>query len=154
MKKFVLAIIATAVTAVSVSAQEEGEWAVAPKFNIYAHTGDGAVLGLGAGMRYSITDAVRIEPSFIYMLDDDSALELSVDVHYVFEVGNRWNLYPMAGLTANNIYGWSSGVNLGAGVDFALTDRWDLTAAVKWQPMFAKHRTNPVLISIGGSFKF
>lgn len=154
MKKFVLAIIALVATAATVSAQEQGEWSVAPKFNIYTNTGDGVVLGLGAGMRYSITDAVRIEPSFIYMLDNNSALEIACDVHYVFDVADRWNVYPMAGLTANNIYGWSSGVNLGAGVDFAISDSWDITAAVKWQPMFSDDRTNPVLIQIGGSFKF
>lgn len=154
MKKFVLAIIALVATAATVSAQEQGEWSVAPKFNIYTHTGDGAVLGLGAGMRYSITDAVRVEPSFIYMLDNNSAIEVSCDVHYVFDVADRWNIYPMAGLTANNILGWSSGVNLGAGVDFSVSDSWDITAAVKWQPMFATHRVNPVLVQIGGSFKF
>lgn len=154
MKKLVLAIFALVATATAVSAQEQGAWSVAPKFNLYTNTGGSVMCGLGAGLRYGITDAVRIEPSFIYMLAENSALEISCDVHYVFDVADRWDVYPMAGLTANNIYGWSSGVNIGAGVDFAISDSWDITAAVKWQPMFAKYRTNPVLIQIGGSFYF
>lgn len=154
MKKIVLAIFAFIATATTASAQDAGEWSIAPKLNIYAHTGDGAVVGLGAGMRYSFTDNWRIEPSATFMLDGDSSVEIACDVHYVFHLSRTWALYPMAGLVANQIFGWSSGVDLGVGADFAVSSRWDITAAVKWQPMFNEFRKNPILISVGGSFRF
>lgn len=49
-------------TTIGASAQDKGDWTLGPTLNIYAHTGDGAVVGIGASARYNILDALRIEP--------------------------------------------------------------------------------------------
>ena len=155
MKKFLMTIFATAAMVFAASAQEAGDWTIAPKVNLYMHTGTDLVFGVGTGMRYSITDDFRIEPSAIFMIDKHSSIEFSCDLHYIFTlVDNAWKLYPLVGLVANNIMGWSSGVNLGAGFDFVLSRDWDLTVQAKWQPMFAEYRKNPVALTLGASYRF
>ncbi|MCH5335012.1 MAG: porin family protein [Alistipes sp.] len=154
MKKILSAIFATAAIVSAASAQEAGEWTIAPKVNIYTHTGTSVVIGLGTGVRYSITDSFRIEPSAVFMIDNNSTLEFSCDLHYLIPLGDSWSVYPVAGLVANDIIGWSSGVNLGAGFDFAIAEKWDLTAQAKWQAMFHKMRMNPIMITVGASYYF
>ena len=150
-----MTIFATAAMVFAASAQEAGDWTIAPKVNLYMHTGTDLVFGVGTGMRYSITDDFRIEPSAIFMIDKHSSIEFSCDLHYIFTlVDNAWKLYPLVGLVANNIMGWSSGVNLGAGFDFVLSRDWDLTVQAKWQPMFAEYRKNPVALTLGASYRF
>ena len=155
MKKFLMTIFATAAMVFAASAQEAGDWTIAPKVNLYMHTGTDLVFGVGTGMRYSITDDFRIEPSAIFMIDKNSSIEFSCDLHYMFTlVEDAWSIYPLVGLVANNIMGWSSGVNLGAGFDFVLSRDWDLTVQAKWQPMFAQYRKNPVALTLGASYRF
>ena len=155
MKKVLLSIFATAAMVFAASAQEAGQWTIAPKVNLYMHTGTELVLGVGTGMRYNITDDFRIEPSAVFMLDDKSTLEFSCDLHYVFTiVDNAWYVYPLVGLVANDIVGWSSGVNLGGGFDFMLSRSWDLSVQAKWQPMFNQWRKNPVALTLGASYRF
>ena len=38
--------------------------------------------------------------------------------------------------------------------DFEVARNWDLSAGLKWQPMFDDWRKNPVVISIGAAYKF
>ena len=155
MKKILLSILATAAMVFAASAQEAGQWTIAPKVNLYMNTGTSMVLGVGTGMRYNITDDFRIEPSALFMLDNNSSIEFSCDLHYVFTiVDNAWYVYPLVGLVANNIVGWSSGVNLGAGFDFMLSSDWDLSVQAKWQPMFSPWRKNPVALTLGASYRF
>ena len=150
-----MTIFATAAMVFAASAQEAGDWTIAPKVNLYMHTGTDLVFGVGTGMRYSITDDFRIEPSAIFMIDKNSSIEFSCDLHYMFTlVEDAWSIYPLVGLVANNIMGWSSGVNLGAGFDFVLSRDWDLTVQAKWQPMFAQYRKNPVALTLGASYRF
>ena len=40
------------------------------------------------------------------------------------------------------------------GFDFEVARNWDLSAGLKWQPMFDDWRKNPVVISIGAAYKF
>ena len=155
MKKLLMTIFATAAMVFAASAQDAGDWTIAPKVNLYMNTGTDLVFGVGTGMRYSITDDFRIEPSAIFMIDRNSSIEFSCDLHYIFTiVDNAWNIYPLVGLVANNIMGWSSGVNLGAGFDFVLSRDWDLTVQAKYQPMFNKFRKNPVALTLGASYRF
>lgn len=155
MKKILMTIFATAAMVFAASAQEAGDWTIAPKVNLYMHTGTDLVFGVGTGMRYSITDDFRIEPSAVFMIDKHSSIEFSCDLHYIFTiVDDAWKIYPLVGLVANNIVGWSSGVNLGAGFDFVLSRDWDLTVQAKWQPMFSEFRKNPVALTLGASYRF
>lgn len=153
MKKILLSAIAALCVATAASAQDAGNWAVGPRMNIYTNTGDG-VVGLGAFARYSFTDNWRIEPSMIALLHNHCSIDLNFDVQYVFDLGSGWKIYPAAGLTANDIDEWAAGLNLGGGFDYKVARDWDITAGLKWQPMFNDHRNNPVTISIGAAYRF
>lgn len=153
MKKILFTAIAALFVASTVSAQDAGKWAVGPRMNIYTNTGDG-VVGLGAFARYSFTDNWRIEPSMMFLLHNHCSIDLSFDAQYVFHLSNDWKIYPSVGLTANEIGRWAAGLNIGGGFDFKVARDWDLTAGLKWQPMFDNLRTNPVTISIGACYRF
>lgn len=146
-------MIAALFATVAVSAQDAGKWAVGPRMNIYTNTGDG-VVGLGVFGRYSFTDNWRIEPSLTALLHKGCSLDLSVDAQYVFHLSNEWKVYPAVGLTANDIGRWAAGLNIGGGFDFKVAANWDLSAGLKWQPMFDNERPNPVVISIGAAYRF
>lgn len=153
MKKILLTAIAALFVTAAASAQDVGKWAIGPRMNIYTNAGDG-VVGLGAFARYSFTDNWRLEPSLMALLHNGCSLDLSVDAQYVFNLGGGWKVYPAVGLTANDIGRWAAGLNIGGGFDFKVASRWDLTAGLKWQPMFDDIRPNPVTISIGACYRF
>ena len=152
MKKIFLTILA-ALTVSAVSAQDAGSWALGPRMNIYTNTGD-AVIGLGAFARYSFTDNWSIEPSITALLHSGCSIDFSVDAQYVFHLNDSWDVYPAVGFTANDIGKWAAGLNVGGGFDFRVANNWDLSAGLKWQPMFDDWRTNPVVISIGAGYRF
>ena len=153
MKKFLFSAIVALFAVSAVSAQDKGNWALGPRMNIYTNTGD-AVVGLGAFGRYSITDNWRIEPSLMALLHSGCSIDISVDAQYLFHLGRGWSVYPAVGFTANDIGKWAAGLNIGGGFDFEVARNWDLSAGLKWQPMFDDWRKNPVVISIGAAYKF
>lgn len=153
MKKILLTAIVALFAFSAASAQDKGNWAVGPRMNIYTNTGD-AVIGLGAYGRYSFSDNWRIEPSFIALLHKGCSIDISCDAQYVFHLSDAWSVYPAAGLTANDIGKWAVGLNIGGGFDYSIARDWDLSAGLKWQPMFDDDRSNPVVISIGAAYKF
>ena len=60
MKKIIFTAIVALFAVGAVSAQERGKWGVGPQIGIYTNTGaDGAIFGVGAQGRYSITDHWR-----------------------------------------------------------------------------------------------
>lgn len=154
MKKllFVLAVLVASISATS--AQEAGQWTIGPRFNIYTNTGGGAVASLGAFARYNVTDAWRLEPAISVLFKNHCSVDINCDVHYLFEVAPSWTVYPLAGVTVSDMGKWGFGLNLGAGADYAIARDWDLTAAVKWMPVFEKWRKNPIVITIGACYKF
>lgn len=153
MKKILLTAIVALFAVTAASAQDKGNWALGPRMNIYTNTGD-AVVGLGAFGRYSFTDNWRIEPSLMALLHSGCSIDISVDAQYVFHLGEGWSVYPAVGFTANDIDKWAAGLNIGGGFDFEVARNWDLSAGLKWQPMFDDWRKNPVVISIGAAYKF
>ncbi len=155
MKKMILsAIIALFATGLA-SAQDKGRWAIGPRMGIYTHTGfNGAVVGLGATGRYSFSDAWRIEPSVTALLEDGCSVDINADVQYLFRVADVWTVYPAVGLSANDFGGWSCGINLGAGMDFAVARHWDVSAGFKWMIQTAKYHKDPLVVTIGATYKF
>lgn len=153
MKKFILSAFAAMALCASASAQDSGRWAVGPRMNIYTNTGDG-VIGLGAFARYSFNKNWRIEPSFMALLHSGCSIDVSCDAQYVFHMGDGWSLYPSAGITANDIGKWAAGLNIGGGFDYSVSRNWDISAGLKWQPMFDDWRKNPVVISFGAAYRF
>ena len=153
MKKFLFSAIAALFAVTAASAQDAGSWAVGPRMNIYTNTGD-AVVGLGAYGRYSFDGNWRIEPSLMALLHEHCSLDISCDAQYVFHVGSGWHLYPAAGITINDIGRWAAGLNIGGGFDVEVAQNWDISAGLKWQPMYDDIRKNAVAISAGASSKF
>ena len=154
MKKLFLLFAVMAASISVASAQEAGQWTFGPRMNIYANSGDGAVFSLGAFTRYNFTDAWRLEPAVSVLFHSGCSVDIQCDVHYLFEVAPKWYLYPLAGVTVSDIGKWGFGMNLGAGTDFAVARDWDLTASVKWMPVFESLRKNPIVISVGACYKF
>ena len=153
MKKFIFSAIAALFAFTAASAQDAGRWAVGPRMNIYTNAGDG-IVGLGGFARYSFTENWRIEPSLMALLHDHCSIDMSCDVQYVFHITGEWDLYPAVGITANDIGEWAAGLNIGGGFNYAVARDWDISAGLKWQPMFDDWRKNPVVISIGASYRF
>lgn len=154
MKKFILALAVMVASISAASAQEQGQWTIGPRLNIYSNTGGGAIASLGAFARYNFTDAWRVEPALSVLFHEGCSIDINCDVHYLFEVAPKWTVYPLAGITVSDMGVWGFGMNFGGGADFAVARDWDLTAAVKWMPVFESFRKNPFVISFGATYKF
>ncbi len=155
MKKIILAAIIALCSLGTAAAQNPGEWSVGPQVGIYTNTGwNGAVLGIGAQARYAIDSHWRVQPSVTAILKKHCSLDIAADVHYLFNLTNRWLIYPQAGLSANDLGEWSCGINLGVGTEFPIATNWDLNAGVKWMLQTHKYAKNPLIIGVGASYKF
>lgn len=153
MKKILLLLLAlSAVGMGCLSAQ--GRWSVGPRMNIYTNTGDRAIIGLGAYARLPLGSFLRLEPAVTALFDEGSSIDANVDLHFPFRLAEQWSIYPLVGVSVSDIGKWAAGMNVGGGVDFAIARHWDISAAVKWMPVFDDDRRNPVVISIGGAYRF
>ena len=132
MKKLLLLLAAVVCISTTASAQDKGDWAIMPRINIYTAWDADTVFGIGAAARYNVLDQLRLEPALTLLCHDGCSIDLNCDVHYLFPVADRWNLYPLAGISVNDFGDWSAGINLGAGFDYAVADRWDITAGLKY----------------------
>lgn len=164
MKKIFLTVIVALLAVTTVSAQYKGDWGVGPKIGVYTNAGaDGAIFGIGAAGQYSITDNWRVAPSILALCKTGCSVDISADVQYLFNIAPDWHIYPQAGISANDIYDWSCGINLGGGADFSITRNWDVSAGFKWMIQTAKDyipipgfvkRKNPIVINIGATYRF
>ncbi len=155
MKKIILLVIASIFAITTVSAQEAGRWGIAPRIGFYTNTNDDTIFGLGVATRYSFTDNWRIEPGINFLFEDNCSVDISGDVHYVFHVARNWEVYPMAGIGVNEMYDdWSCSFNLGGGASYSVANNWDINASLKWMIQTAKYHSNPILISLGATYKF
>ncbi len=153
MKKILLTAIVALFAVTAASAQDKGNWGVGPKMSIYTNLGD-TVFGLGAAARYSFTDNWRVEPSITALFHDYCSVDISADVHYLFNLTPDWKIYPLAGLSANDFGDWSLGINLGGGVDFSVARNWDVSAGLKWMLETRTGWKNPVIFNLGATYKF
>lgn len=155
MKKILLTAVIALFAVTAASAQDKGNWGISPKIGIYTNTGaDGAIFGIGATGRYSFTDHWRIEPGITAICKKSCSVDINADMHYLFNIAKFWDIYPLAGVSLNDIGDWSMGINIGAGTDFSLTRNWDLTAGVKWMVQTRSHWKNPLIFSVGAVYKF
>lgn len=133
----------------------EGRWAVGPQIAVYTNTDtDGAVFGVGAIGRYNFSSHWRIQPAVMALCEKDCSVDVSGDIQYLFRVARWWTVYPMVGIGGNDFNGWSFGVDVGAGTDFAIARRWDLFADLRWIIQTKSDRKNPIAINIGAAYKF
>lgn len=127
--------------------------AIGPRVNFYTNTDD-ATVGIGAYYRFSFDSHWRIEPSIYVLTEKDSSVDINFDAQYVFHVGRWWNVYPLVGFVANDIKDWAFGMSVGVGFDFNVARRWDISAGLKYEPMFDSDRSNPLVVFVGGSYRF
>ncbi len=152
--KVAIAAIAIVMTTVTANAQEKGDMAAGVKLG-FATSNGYSHLGAGAKFQYNILDPLRLEGSFTYFLPKEmggglvsaktSMWDASVNAHWLFGLGDKVNLYPLAGL---GIFGVTSkaevlgigasvstndfALNLGGGVDFKISQSIALNAEAKY----------------------
>ena len=155
MKKILLTAIVAWFAIGAAAAQDRGNWAVGPRMSIYTHAGtEGAIFGIGAIGRYSISNHFRVEPALTALCEKGCSIDANADLQYQFRLARVWSIYPAVGLSANDIGGWSCGVNVGAGTDFTLGRHWDVSAGVKWMIQTADYHKDPLVITVGAAYKF
>lgn len=76
-------------------------------------------LGLGVKGSYCFTDHIRGEASFNYFFPKDhfTMWEINANAHYLFNIGDKFKVYPLVGLTY--VHGhWSNKYSVGGGGNF------------------------------------
>lgn len=145
-------------------AQQGSTW-VGANVN-YGLDSDYKNLGFGAKVQYEFIDNFRAEASFNYFLKKDELKmwDVNLNLQYLIHAGSL-TIYPLAGLTLLNastsditIPGYGTikgvsdsnfGVNVGAGIEYPITDGIKLNLEGKYQ--IVKDWDRPV-ISAGVSF--
>lgn len=143
MKKLFMALLC-AVGVSSAAFAAGGDMALGVQMS---HASSANQLGLGVKFQCELVDAFRIEPSFNYYFENAnwSAWDVNVNLHYVINVVNKFDVYPLAGIGYSN---WKLDLgsdtsynqdrfafNLGAGAEFDISDRIALTAELRYQVM-------------------
>lgn len=92
----------------------------------------------------------------MYVCGKKCSIDISADVHYVFNIKKNMWLYPIVGVGVNEINRWSAGFNFGAGYDWGITHNWILSASVKYTVQTANHSflRNPIVPQIGIGYRF
>ena len=156
MKKLRLAavtVILSLCTICAAQAQERGNFGLGPRLGVYARTGGEPVYGIGAELRYNISDPVRVAPSVTWLFNSECSLEAACDLHFMIRTGRHWHIYPLAGVSFNDIRGWNFGIDAGLGTDYAVGRHIDISAGVKWL-IEVGDRRNPIVAWLGTTFKF
>lgn len=132
----------------------------------FAYAGKMEAIGLGVRLLYGINENIRLDLSDHYYFKKDYKYldDLNLNVHYLFDVADNLQLYPLGGITLMlwkveidtpiGKFGDSDskfGANLGGGVQYALTDQLMLNGEVKFQLI---SDTNQLVLSAGLIYKF
>lgn len=162
MKKLLL-LVCAAVMSLSASAQA-GDKAVGAQLVFGSETNS---IGVGVKGQYYFTDQIRGEASFDYFLKNKgiSMWDINANVHYLFDVADKFKVYPLAGLGYTN---WSYkleydnvtlakgtdgrlAVNLGGGAEYELTKDLSVNAELKYQII---SHYNQLVLGVGVAYKF
>lgn len=155
------------------SAQEKGEAAVGLNLGVAPCVESGTSVtnfGIGAKFQYNVSDPVRLEADLDYWFKSDGMdiFDISANIHYLFSAGSIVKIYPLVGIgyarvkaTADFNYGGSDFsisasanrflLNVGAGFQFAVSERVALGAEIKYQYIKDFSR---IPISIGMTYLF
>ena len=143
------------------------EWEIGAQM-VYATKGD--MPGAGIHFKTHYLDALRttFSGNYFFKKDGVSCYDFNLEENYIFNVGEKIQLYPLVGGRAViwkaddvSTNGWEFGTsdkthyeigfNLGGGIDYLMGERWLLNAEVKYQ--FIKN-ANQVLIGVGIGYRF
>ncbi|MDR2424246.1 MAG: porin family protein [Prevotellaceae bacterium] len=161
LKRAAIAVIVAMSINLSASAQEKGDMAVVGSLAL--GTGDELTnYGIGAKFQYTVMTPLRMEGSFTYFLPKKwgiaglvesklSMWDLSVNANWLFSVTDKLRVYPLAGVGifgtktsaevnagelgsfGDSVSSSEFGFNLGAGLDFNLTDRLFINVDAKYR---------------------
>ena len=97
-------------TGVCASAQQKGDMAVGLNLGAAPCLESGASLtnfGIGAKFQYNVTNPIRLEADVDYWVKSKwvDMLDVTANVHYLFKVGQKLNIYPLAGIGYAHIGG-------------------------------------------------
>ena len=162
MKKLLLLVCAT-VMSLSASAQA-GDKALGAQLVFGSETNN---IGLGVKGQYYFTDQLRGEASVDYFFKNKgvSMWDINANVHYLFDVADKFKVYPLAGLGYTNwsykyefpglpVVEGSDGrlaVNLGGGAEYELTKDLSVNAELKYQII---SNYNQLVLGVGVAYKF
>lgn len=162
MKKLLL-LVCAAVMSLSASAQA-GDKALGAQLVFGSETNS---IGLGVKGQYYFTDQIRGEASVDYFFKNKgvSMWDINANVHYLFDVADKFKVYPLAGLGYTNwsykyefpglpVVEGSDGrlaVNLGGGAEYELTKDLSVNAELKYQII---SNYNQLVLGVGVACKF
>ena len=162
MKKLLL-LVCAAVMSLSASAQA-GDKALGAQLVFGSETNN---IGLGVKGQYYFTDQLRGEASVDYFFKNKgvSMWDITANVHYLFDVADKFKVYPLAGLGYTNwsykyefpglpVVEGSDGrlaVNLGGGAEYELTKDLSVNAELKYQII---SNYNQLVLGVGVACKF
>ena len=168
------------------SAQEKGDMAAGLNLGVAPCLESGANVtnfGIGAKFQYNVTNPLRLEAGVNYGFKNKGldVLDVAANVHYLFKVGEKLRVYPLAGIGFARLggsvefeddddddYGWRSRdweydeedasgsvtkflFNVGAGAEYPVSDRLSVGAEIKYQ--YIQHFSR-LPISIGVTYRF
>ena len=124
-------------------------------------------VGIGAKFQYNILDDIRLEPSLNFYMKKDglSMWDMNFNAHYLFHLTNKFNVYPLAGITYTS---WKQdikieemktssdttnkfGANVGVGAEYYLSSNFVVSLDVKYQ---AIKDYDQAVFTFGGAYKF
>ena len=133
-------------------------------------------IGIGAKYQYGITDVIRGEASFNYFIENNclSMWDINLTAHYLFNISDKINVYPLAGLTYTRVkYEWVQdipdeykdtvkpgtvyanggkfGVNIGGGAEYSISKNLTIGAELKYTLIST---WDQAVVSIGVTYKF
>lgn len=167
MKKIILILVMAA--AMLMAHAESGEWNVGGQV-VYGTKAETA--GIGLHVKKCLTDALRLNLSSNYYFKHSgvTAFDVNLEGNYLFGVGEKVRVYPLAGVVlgiwhadgVNVSYGGMNfgvdgqtntkfGANLGGGVDYLVSEHLGLNAEVKYQII---SHASQVVFGIGASYRF
>lgn len=184
MKKFFIFTCA-ALIGLCASAQEKGDMAVGVNLGVAPCLESGASVtnfGIGAKFQYNVTDPIRLEAALDYGFKSKGvdAMTLGVNAHYLFNVADKFIVYPIVGLGYAHCGATASGIpdmdeddwmhgdmhydtksesgsinrfyfNIGVGGQYDINDKLAVNLELKYQ--YIKD-FNRLPISVGVAYKF
>lgn len=167
MKKFFLAVMAMGCVVCGANAQTKGDMSAGLNLN-YRMWNDGSDfnnLGIGAKFRYNVTDPIRLEANFNYTFakEDVTAMDYTINGHYLFTVADKFVLYPTVGLGFTNLKfevgDFSKSSNefmwqLGAGAEYPITDVIGVNVEFKYNSVGGDIDDTYFMLNAGVTYKF
>ena len=163
MKKYFLAIMLAVASVVSASAADFGT-SLGVNF---LYGSKKSQKGIGVNYKINFTDNFRVSPEFQYYFSNDNfkTWDANANLEYTFPIMESCNVYPIVGFSyshwtekmkvpgldrAANIYDRIGG-NLGAGIEYYVSERVVIAAEVRAQ--LFKHYSQ-CMLSVGARYIF